>query len=255
MQKYGKILLNHLPQHTTQLLIDLCTGDLRSRCPEVKSTASASTSQPAANVNNLVPFLQFGPTTTTQAASPNPVEKPASTSPEPQTPTVRPKERTYRPPFVRTFMPLFVDQPNYLIQFLEQVSQKRWGGFGSVRKPPQEEKIKSKVNDADTPDEGSEPHVEETPFEVHDSEAEEKKAVWNTLLELYLSEAYLPLVISGKDSKGRKYGAPGAFSVSTETERVKEKLLRKDKALQLLKDNEVHFRYSSFFFLTKYDFY
>ncbi|CAG8480604.1 10621_t:CDS:10 [Diversispora eburnea] len=217
LQKYGKILLNHLPQPTTQLLIDLCTGDLsstgqRARSPEVK-----------VKVNDTV-----------AAATPT------STSPEPQASTSRPpKERigvAYRPPPVRTFMSLFVDQPNYLIQFLEQVSQKRWGGFGSVRKPSQAEIIK---NDANISDESDDLNVEESSVDDYDPETEEKKAVWNTLLELYLSEAYLPVVLSGKDSKGRKYGAPGTFSVSTETDRVKEKLLRKEKALQLLKDNEV----------------
>ncbi|RHZ69860.1 hypothetical protein Glove_277g41 [Diversispora epigaea] len=246
LQKYGKILLNHLPQPTTQLLIDLCTGDLsligqRARSPEVKDTVVAA--QPAVNTNNYTSFLQFGPTTT-QAALPGPIETPTSTSPEPQASTSRPpRERivsvTYRPPPVRTFMSLFVDQPNYLIQFLEQVSQKRWGGFGSARKPSRAEIIKNDANGANISDEGNDLNVEESSVNDYDPETEEKKAVWNTLLELYLSEAYLPVVLSGKDSKGRKYGAPGTFSVSTETDRVKEKLLRKEKALQLLKDNEV----------------
>src|SRR5205814_7541926 len=40
----------------------------------------------------------------------------------------------YKPPPIRTFMSLFVDQPNCLIQFLEQVSEKRWGGFGQSHK-------------------------------------------------------------------------------------------------------------------------
>ncbi|RIB17075.1 hypothetical protein C2G38_2001460 [Gigaspora rosea] len=181
LQKYGKILLNHLPYPTTQLLIDLCTGDL---------------------------FL---------------------TAQRPQTPTKEwPTTSSYKPPHVRSFMSLFVDQPNYLIQFLEQVSQKRWGGFSTLRK---HETLTVDIDDV----------ASKNDFGDYGSEVEEKKAVWNTLLELYLSEAYLPPVVSGKDSKGRKYGAPGNFSVSTETERVKEKLLRKDKALQLLKNQDVSY--------------
>ncbi|CAG8792790.1 18292_t:CDS:2, partial [Dentiscutata erythropus] len=181
LQKYGKILLNHLPHPTTQLLIDLCTGDL-----------SLATQRPRSPVSPLSPLSPISP-----ISSP-------------------------KPPPVRIFMSLFVDQPNYLIQFLEQASQKRWGGFGISRK--HEKLTVSKT--------GPNKLVVDT---------KEKKAVWNTLLELYLSEAYLPPVISGKDSKGRKYGAPGNFSVSTETERVKEKLLRKDKALKLLKNQDISY--------------
>ncbi|CAG8654153.1 12108_t:CDS:2, partial [Racocetra fulgida] len=150
LQKYGKILLNHLPHPTTQLLIDLCTGDLFLTAQ--RSRFSTPRKHETLNVPRTVS------------------NRPAS--------------------------------------------------VGSID-----------VDDV----------VSKDSIENNDYEAEEKKAVWNTLLELYLSEAYLPPVVSGKDSKGRKYGAPGNFAVSTETERVKEKLLRKDKALQLLKNQDVSY--------------
>lgn len=41
--------------------------------------------------------------------------------------------------------------------------------------------------------------------------------------------------------KEEKNGAPGIFGVATETERVKEKLIRKDKALQLLMDEDISY--------------
>ncbi|RIA82013.1 hypothetical protein C1645_881286 [Glomus cerebriforme] len=246
LQKYGKILLNHLPEPTTKLLIDLCTGDLylaaqRARTPEpiVPTEQSHPGGIPYAS------FLQFA-----HAQSSNASNTSNASNLEVQTnvtavnirQTKEPKTVAYKPPPVRTFMSLFVDQPNYLIQFLEQVSQKRWGSFGSV-KPSQPAHNLSLAkghyvpadNDADKRAESLKSFVEP------DTETEEKKAVWNTLLELYLSEAYLPPVISTKDAKGRKFGAPGIFGVATETERVTEKLIRKDKALQLLKDENISY--------------
>ncbi|CAG8703669.1 27714_t:CDS:10 [Gigaspora margarita] len=214
LQKYGKILLNHLPLPTTQLLIDLCTGDLflTAQRPQTPSPIEVSNVQQA-HASNVKSTREW------------------------------PTSSSYKPPHVRSFMSLFVDQPNYLIQFLEQISQKRWGGFSTLRKHETLNVSKTATNKSvvDTSSIDIDDVVSKDDFGDYDSEVEEKKAVWNTLLELYLSEAYLPPVVSGKDSKGRKYGAPGNFSVSTETERVKEKLLRKDKALQLLKNQEVSY--------------
>ncbi|CAG8460462.1 14103_t:CDS:10 [Acaulospora morrowiae] len=246
LQKYGKILLNHLPQPTTQLLIDLCTGDLFSTGQRARTPEGA---QSSAIINTYAPSLSFllGPVAQS-ASAPNP-EVPDATITDQQassSSSTRPsKDRNvvaYRPPPVRTFMSLFIDQPSYLIQFLEQVSQKRWGGFNSTRKVPKVEEALTAKGDNGLPGSssadasGEEKSAFSKKAEELDSEIEEKKAVWDTLLELYLSEAYLPPVEMGREGKGRKYGS---FAVSTEMERVKEKLLRKDKALQLLKDKDV----------------
>ncbi|CAG8448752.1 2420_t:CDS:10 [Acaulospora colombiana] len=226
LQKYGKILLNHLPQPTTQLLIDLCTGDLFSSGQRTRTPEGA---QSSAIVNNYAPSFSFllGP-----ASQPASSEAPGTTSPGQQPPSSsssRSRNVSYKPPPVRTFMSLFVDRPNYLIQFLEQVSQKRWGGFSSTRKTSRSDEANGLPGSST--DASTSAKVDES-----DPEIEEKKAVWDTLLELYLSEAYLPPVEMEKEIKGKKYGN---FVVSTEMERVKEKLLRKDKALQLLKDKDV----------------
>jgi vacuolar protein sorting-associated protein 11 len=234
LQKYGKVLLNHLSEPTTKLLIDLCTGELhlaaqRARSPE----PTVPTIQHPSGIP-YVQFLQF------HATPSNTVEVQANVTAVKTNQSKVPKTVAYKPPPVRTFMSLFVDQPNYLIQFLEQVSQKRWGGFSSEPTQPVHNLSLAKGqyisadDDADERAESTNSLIDEP-----DPEIEEKKAVWNTLLELYLSEAYLPPVISTKDAKGRKFGAPGTFGVTTETERVKEKLIRKDKALQLLKNEDV----------------
>ncbi|CAI2179070.1 378_t:CDS:10 [Funneliformis geosporum] len=250
LQKYGKILLNHLPEPTTKLLIDLCTGDLfyaiqRARTPEL--TVPTVVQHPSSmNYSPGLSFLPFG-----SASSPNAAEGSSSPITIAQTNVTAmnthlqrdQKTVAYRPPPVRAFMSLFVDQPNYLIQFLEEVSQKRWGGFGSDHKSAQFTHNNSSAkehfpHDIDVEEKAE--SVMSSDVEL-DPEVEEKKAVWNTLLELYLSETYLPPVISTRDAKGRKFGAPGTFAVSTETERVKEKLIRKDKALQLLKNEYISY--------------
>ncbi|CAG8559847.1 5223_t:CDS:10 [Funneliformis caledonium] len=250
LQKYGKILLNHLPEPTTKLLIDLCTGELlaavqRARTPEPTVPTVVQQYPSSMNYSPSLSFLPFG-----SSSSPNAAEVLSAPISIVQTnatavTTRLKKTLAYRPPQVRVFMSLFVDQPNYLIQFLEEVSQKRWGGFGFDHKSAQHNHSSAKEhvladNDADERAESVKSSGDEL-----DPEIEEKKAVWNTLLELYLSEAYLPPVISTKDAKGRKFGAPGTFAVSTETERVKEKLIRKDKALQLLKNEYVCISYDA----------
>ncbi|PKY50426.1 hypothetical protein RhiirA4_530320, partial [Rhizophagus irregularis] len=158
LQKYGKILLNHLPEPTTKLLIDLCTGDLYLTAQNPHTPEPVGPTEVSHPGGIPYPsFLQFA------HASPAPslnAETQANITAV-NTPK-EPKTVAYKPPPVRTFMSLFVDQPNYLIQFLEKVSQKRWGAESSKS------------------------------FFESDAEIEEKKAVWNTLLELYLSEAYLP---------------------------------------------------------------
>jgi hypothetical protein len=235
LQKYGKILLNHLPEPTTKLLIDLCTGELYLAAQNPRTPEPVGPTEVSHPGGIPYPsFLQFHAPPTPSLNAETQANVTAVDTPK------EPKTVAYKPPPVRTFMSLFVDQPNYLIQFLEKVSQKRWGGFGSI-KPSQPAHNLSLAKGQYVPVDNDADEAAESLKSIFESDAEieEKKAVWNTLLELYLSEAYLPPVISTKDAKGRKYGAPGTFGVTTETERVKEKLIRKDKALQLLMDEDV----------------
>ncbi|CAJ0886754.1 3774_t:CDS:10 [Entrophospora sp. SA101] len=224
LQKYGKILLNHLPEPTTKLLIDLCTSSNNQISGINNNNSSTSNSN-----NNITASSSSSAMINGHSYSAN--DKVSS---------------VYRPPPIRTFMSLFVDQPNYLIQFLERVSEKRWGGFGLSRK--------SNSSNDDSDKSSSTAQLKSKNFDLSknsnnknsknrelDDKVVEKKAVWNTLLELYLSEAYLPPVITTKDAKGRKLGAPSTFAVSTETERIKEKHIRKEKALNLLKDEDVSY--------------
>ena len=81
----------------------------------------------------------------------------------------------YHPPSPRKFMPAFVDRPDYLTTFLESVFEKLWGDpthhqhSSSVESPTN--KSKSSNEKAWSP-----------------QEQEERKTIWNTLLELYLMD-------------------------------------------------------------------
>ncbi|CAG8553416.1 4440_t:CDS:10 [Paraglomus brasilianum] len=244
LQKYGKILLNHISVSTTQLLIDLCTGNLL--IANQQSTPPAVTPQPSVTQSPIpilpsYAFLQFGNSASAQA---HPLPQ-LETDKAFESPRVTQKGKSplsYRLPPVTRFMSLFVDQPNYLIQFLEQVSAKRWKGFGPSKKGITP--AKAIALGARHPSDSASDEVKSDSkgfIDEIDAEAEQKKAVWNTLLELYLSEAYLPPVVSSKDRKGRKNAAPGSFVVTSEKERYKERLARRDNAMKLLKDEEVEY--------------
>lgn len=71
-------------------------------------------------------------------------------------PTIKMKRLSYAPPSPRKFMPAFVDRPDCLTEFLEAVYDALWGN-GTTKT-------------------------------LSTTEQEERKNIWNTLLELYLME-------------------------------------------------------------------
>ncbi|ORX60289.1 hypothetical protein DM01DRAFT_1361468 [Hesseltinella vesiculosa] len=169
LQKYNKTLLGHLPDETTQLLVDLCSGQLplagKSDAPVTKSDTPA-----------------------------------------------------YRPPSVRTFMPSFVDHPDYLVRFLEQILEWRWKRSTPTLAPPS-------TNGSIASPSPALPLLENSMAQpaLSRQEEEERKAIWNTLLELYLMDEQQPM--------------PGTTDPSNQRwQRSKEV---KTKALALLKDDQV----------------
>ncbi|CAO3667204.1 unnamed protein product [Rhizopus stolonifer] len=113
LQRFSKTLLLHLPERTTEVLSELCTGNLGEESPTME--------------HNALPFAG----------------------------NESPRKTRYTPPSPRKFMPAFVDRPDCLTQFLETVFDKVWS----------------------KPSEGKSPR-----------EQEERKTIWNTLLELYLMQ-------------------------------------------------------------------
>ncbi|KAI8055580.1 uncharacterized protein B0P05DRAFT_479330 [Gilbertella persicaria] len=157
LQKYSKTLLSQLPEQTTQLLIELCTGLL----PLATNPTNGGPMSPA-------------PSDNTRALSNLPFESSTLQNTIPSLNKIVQNKRTsssgrlsYSPPSPRKFMPAFVDRPDCLTLFLEAVFEKLWGNQGESPVPEangKSEKTRSL------------------------GEQEERKTIWNTLLELYLMD-------------------------------------------------------------------
>ncbi|KZO93812.1 hypothetical protein CALVIDRAFT_539718 [Calocera viscosa TUFC12733] len=185
--RYGRALLSNLPDETTQLLIELCTGAANvaqpSASPELtngQAGAGASylsyiTNNPAGAILTGRAFTNAGsaaaPAVTISQAETS-AQPPAAATPsasQPDTPPVGALQTTTvtqeKRPSPRLYFAHFVDHPEQFVRFLEAVALYRWGqtvGVSGQSKP---------LTDMD-----------------HEEEAD-CTAVWNTLLELYLSQS------------------------------------------------------------------
>jgi hypothetical protein len=191
-------MLDSLPEETTQLLIDLCTstGPLLEPEEEMPNTAastkalfSAGPTAPsylsylALNRNSMVldapppsPSIKTVKPGDTASRRDSVHESRASTPPQtPSVITTAPHRRAPPPPLKappkllspRIYFAHFVDHMDQFIVFLETVAQRRWGqSVDSIEDLPV-----APVSDA-LPDEHDRP---------------DQVAVWNTLLELYLT--------------------------------------------------------------------
>ncbi|KAJ7814129.1 hypothetical protein B0H14DRAFT_2850933 [Mycena olivaceomarginata] len=199
LARYGRAMLDSLPEETTQLLIDLCTpagGVVMEPEEEVPNTAastkalfSAGSNGPsylsylALNRNSLVLDAPPPSTPSIKTVKPETASRRASVHESPpQTPSVhttapsrRPLAPLKPPPKLlspRLYFAHFVDHMDQFIVFLETVAQRRWGqsveGIDDLSVAPEEEPLS---DDHDRPD---------------------QVAVWNTLLELYLTLPDLP---------------------------------------------------------------
>jgi hypothetical protein len=182
-------MLTSLPDETTQLLIDLCSGLLGAEPPdsaEVASPTKAAQSGPSylsyLNYNRAAnlftgDFNEPSPTAA-KTGAPDPsarniakrqsvVDSEASrtASPAPQMLTSRPM---YKRPSPKQYFPHYIDHAEHFLVFLEAVAVNRWG-----------QKVEG----------NQKPVVPSSPDVGQDVESDkvDQTAVWNTLLELYLS--------------------------------------------------------------------
>ncbi|KAI9491576.1 hypothetical protein BDB00DRAFT_766754 [Zychaea mexicana] len=165
LQKYSKTLLTYLPEQTTQLLIDLCTGaltitninggsaereDALSPTPSAKNNTTLQTLSilPFAGPSNDAASIQSGSSGHNGGTgTPNGMGDSSRK---------QRKGLSYTPPSARIFMPAFVERPDCLVMLLERVYEKRWGYSA--------EKLTAAK--------------------------EERRTIWNTLLELYLMDEH-----------------------------------------------------------------
>lgn len=232
LQRYSKTLLTHLPHETTKLLIELCTGTLplasNNSAPNTPSGVKSPT--PSDNNTRALSNLPFGGpgAETASIFSDNSGLTLNNNSSNNNTPTLNKLAQTknaagklsYHPPSPRKFMPAFVDRPDCLATFLESVFEKLWGN--SLSSSTSEATIVSpstnnnnKVNDLSK-------STNERSWSLQ--EQEERKTIWNTLLELYLMDDL---------ENVREPISP--------RERQKKKRECRQKALALLQDESVQY--------------
>ena len=175
--RYGKRLIAHAPERTTELLIDLCCGTL-ARADEAVAAETAGAASYLSYLTKAAPTLaKSGSQGAAGAAA-----APTVTSPDVATATNRrsgivtgafdvPNSVTAASvpttdlPSPRRFFALFIDRPDLLVTFLETVAARRWG---------QELSATPQLVTA-APLQAPSPAVER-----------DQQAVWTTLLELYL---------------------------------------------------------------------
>ncbi|QRV82816.1 Clathrin [Ceratobasidium sp. AG-Ba] len=189
MARYGRALLEHLPDQTTKLLVELCSGTFQAPKLTLKVDIEGALNPPTPARALLEPPPSSVSTTRgerdkeklkdikkrEELMSPNSMSQPyssadsviTSVAPSPaRAPSPPPPPA---PPSPRPFFAHFVAHPKQFVLFLESVAERRWG---------------QKVNSTGLV-------TIQPPNTLHklESELPEQAAVWNTLLELYLTSA------------------------------------------------------------------
>ena len=196
LARYGRTLLGNLPDETTALLVDICTNLAPAAFDEEEAT-SAPSRQPSNSGPSYLSYLALsrGPgtdivppssastTTTVKAADRTPrrdlsvsnasgSNSPPSLPSRSATPTLSKPVRpaAVKRPSPRIYFAHFIDHPQNFLEFLESVALHRWG-----------QSISAAVGDAV-------PAIIESDSAADlAAEKRDQVAVWNTLLELYLS--------------------------------------------------------------------
>ncbi|WVW84968.1 hypothetical protein I302_107004 [Kwoniella bestiolae CBS 10118] len=194
MVRYGRTLLNSEPQATTALLIDLCSGDLGKKKVETpaldsKPNGNATTSSGPAMLSylgyNRVTGLFTGDTPSgaqssaqTDGATPQPNgekgDVPNGGTGLEAAPIIE-DEPSYIPPSPRQYFAHFVDHRELFVTFLESVALALWNQ--SLASPSSSSSVPKPSRDIDLP-----PPSDPTTID--------QRAVWNALLELYLSSTH-----------------------------------------------------------------
>lgn len=224
LARYGRALLANLPDETTRLLIDLCTG-VDSRLDEEEETSPSAIKAPAPSYLSYLalkrdsvlppsPESTIAPTPSVRTARPGDSSsrrgsvhgrsqsqssmRPSSPPQTAQKPSLPPSVKRISP---RLYFAHFVDHMDQFVVFLETVALRRWGQTVDPEQLP--------------------PSL--SPEAPADEQADHRDqvAVWNTLLELYLT-------LSGS----------GIVSNDAKAPSDRQQTLR-DKALRLLKSETI----------------
>ncbi|KAI6129972.1 hypothetical protein EV401DRAFT_1851890 [Pisolithus croceorrhizus] len=186
---YGRALLDHLPEETTQLLIDLCTiaGHLPESSPpehlpktqakvpgylSYLALSRASAVPPALSAGDEASVAKPPGAAKENGETSAEEDKGAGTSGHPRVASASPGpghvndgSQVPRRPSPTLFFAQFVDHTAHFVRFLETVACRRWG-----------QSLEETVA------------VEFPGSEDDESERRDQASAWNTLLELYLTE-------------------------------------------------------------------
>jgi len=189
MVRYGRVLLQHQPEEATELLIDLCSGNLGKAPTHVHPPANGDEKEKATNgsgtgpamlsylgYNRVTGFLTGDNSSTPTNGTTPQVNGRASQGEEPNGTEKEPVAQqapSYDPPSSQQYFAHFLDQPVMFIHFLESVALELWN---------QRVDAVPRTHDAPLPI-----REEAPPSYDHDSTKADQRAVWNTLLELYLT--------------------------------------------------------------------
>lgn len=254
--RWGRTLLEKEPLKTTKLLIDVCCGTLEPASNGRRADGPAGDDSGKEKENwrkstidgkGYMSYLAYGtsaetaPPTSDAAATPPSTAAPRRelvagprtavsslqaeaatnhrksgiysqyTSPEPTALSSTPEELDKPSP--RQFFAHFVDHPVEFINFLETVAERRYGqtlgalsfGVNATDVLPEPQPLRA--------------------AEVDDADKRDEQAIWNTLLELYLSR--------GKAAAQAEQSAAGVASAAGQSEAALEA-----KALQLLRSKD-----------------
>lgn len=192
LARYGRALLDHLPEETTQLLIDLCTSEGHLPVASVVETPQVAHAKAPSYLSYLVssrasalpPALSAGDDTTVIKPS-GPAQEledeeesgegdpgaiagghlRAASAPSAGSHHAGGTTQPPRRPSPTLFFAHFVDHQVYFVRFLETVARRRWG-----------QTLEGTISIEST-------HTEDDALEKRD-----RVSVWNTLLELYLTD-------------------------------------------------------------------
>ncbi|EPQ28447.1 uncharacterized protein PFL1_04273 [Pseudozyma flocculosa PF-1] len=266
MTQYGKLLLDQLPEKTTDLLIELCAGAFRPSSAfgaEQATPAKDSTGRSAAAA--YLSYLHVGAFTKgiaaggdggagaagggTGSSTPNlqassnrnstaAVEPYHIDGPRSRRQSVLPgieegtlaavEDGAYPVPSPRVFFAHFIQHPAHFIRFLETVALARWGQSVNMDVHAASHDPLAVVADLSFQGEDEDEvtlALRELGMSANDDYEDQdeldQKAIWNTLLELYLSSSK-----PSKAGEGNAFGLDGA-----------QRHQRRERALHLLEQH------------------
>ncbi|KDN39622.1 hypothetical protein K437DRAFT_258993 [Tilletiaria anomala UBC 951] len=178
LKEYGRILLVNLPEATTTLLIELCSGHFRkgfipNALPSDKPAAQPGTASSAAQYLSSYLHVANYLRSSRSATATNDRAK-AGVSVAPQSAPL-----TYDPPPPQSFFAHFARNPAEFMLFLESVALLRFGQQVDMGAAPPLRRSASQRDLLAGAD------LEET-LGYESEETKAQRAIWNTLLELYL---------------------------------------------------------------------